>query len=78
MRGWTDQRAEARPHDLRRQMIAQTSAFLSWALRKERGLPSIPRRRVDQGGFTALLRLPVGRAAADRWWMTRLTRDWFN
>src|SRR5690606_19045487 len=39
------------PRDLRRQMIAETGAFLTWALRERPSLPRIPRRRVDQGGF---------------------------
>lgn len=62
------------PPDLRRQMILETSLFLSWALERERGLPRIPRRRVDQGGFTALLREGGARAMLDRWWSRTLTR----
>jgi len=49
-------------------MIEETSAFLSWALRERRDLPRIPRRRVDEGGFTAMLRNPGARAAVRHWW----------
>ena len=49
-------------------MIAETSAFLSWALRNHRRLPRIPRRRVSEGGFKMLLRQPGAKAAIGRWW----------
>ena len=63
-------------NDRRLQMIQQTSAFLSWALAEDRGLPSIPRQRVDQGGFGPLLRQPGGRALAAHWWYKVLTATW--
>jgi hypothetical protein len=53
-------------------MIQQTSAFLTWALAEDRGLPRIPRRRVDQGGFAPLLRQPGVRQMVDRWWTRTL------
>ncbi len=62
----------SRPRDLRADMIRQTSEFLTWALAADRGLPRIPRRRVDQGGFSALLRQPGVRAMVDRWWSRTL------
>lgn len=62
----------ARPRDLRREMIAETSAFLTWALSGDRGLPRIPRRRVDQGGFSQFVRQPGVRALIDRWWSRTL------
>jgi hypothetical protein len=49
-------------------MIAQHSAFLSWALRHEDELPRIPRRRVKDGGFRLMLRRPEARAAVRHWW----------
>lgn len=55
-------------------MIAETSAFLSWALREGRDLPRIPRRRVSDGGFAMLLRMPGGRAAVAGWWNRTLGR----
>ncbi len=62
------------PRDPREQMIAQTSAFLSWALREGSDEPRIPRRRLDQGGFTKLLRAPGARAAVAHWWSRVLDR----
>lgn len=49
-------------------MIAEHSAFLTWALAEDRGFPRIPRRRVDRGGFTELLTMPVARAAVSHFW----------
>ncbi|MEM1211276.1 MAG: hypothetical protein AAGI68_03160 [Planctomycetota bacterium] len=60
-------------HDPREQMIRETSAFLTWALREERDLPRIPRRRVDRGGFAELLRRSAAaRAAVQHWWSRTL------
>jgi hypothetical protein len=58
--------------NLRRQMIDETSTFLTWALTEERDLPRIPHRRVDAGGFTEILLRPGGRALATRWWSRAL------
>ena len=68
-----------RPHNSRLQtaesMIAETEAFLNWALDPQgAALPRIPRRRVDQGGFTQLLRRPGARAAVIHWWQRVLTQ----
>ena len=52
----------------RQQMIAETEAFLSWAMAHQRGLPRIPRRRMDEGGFSGLLKRPGARAAVTHWW----------
>lgn len=63
-------------HDLtdsRRRMIAETEAFLNWALRRG-DLPRIPRRKVSDGGFTSLLRHPGARAAAARFWQRTLEK----
>ena len=49
-------------------MIAEHSAFLSWALAEERNLPRIPRRRVDEGGFTRLLERPIAKTIVSHWW----------
>jgi hypothetical protein len=56
------------PRDARRQAIAETNAFLTWALARERGLPRIPRRKVDAGGFSELLKLPMARTVVDHVW----------
>lgn len=54
-------------------MIAETEAFLNWALWRE-DVPRIPRRRMDEGGFTRLMRQPGARALAGRWWRTTLEK----
>lgn len=50
-------------------MIAETSAFLTWALSSDVQLPRIPRRRVEEGGFGRFMRLPEARAAMNLWWL---------
>jgi hypothetical protein len=57
-----------RPRDLRLEMIAETSALLTWALARDRGLPRIPTRRMDQGGFARLMGQRPARALVERWW----------
>lgn len=57
-----------RPLETRETMIAQTSAFLTWALAKDRALPRIPTRRVDLGGFSELMRRPAAKVMASHWW----------
>ena len=56
------------PLEPRAQMIRETEAYLTWALAEERHLPRIPRRRVDQGGFTGLLAMPKARSIVNHWW----------
>ncbi|MCE9592005.1 MAG: hypothetical protein K8S99_15970 [Planctomycetes bacterium] len=56
------------PTDDAKAMIAETAEFLSWALSDDRGLPSIPRRRVDDGGFDFVSTHEGARALAERWW----------
>ena len=56
------------PRNARRKAIAETNAFLSWALSEDRNLPRIPRRRVDQGGFGKLLDRPLARTVVTHWW----------
>ena len=56
------------PPETRERMIRQTNAFLTLALRGKIDSPRIPRRRLDQGGFAALLRRPGGKALARRIW----------
>lgn len=64
----------ARPADARRRAIAETSAFLSWALASDRQLPRIPRRRVDRGGFTQMLKSPLAGKLITHWWASALDR----
>lgn len=64
--------------DLRRRTIRETSAFLSWVFarpERQRSLPRIPVRRVDEGGYDALLARPGARAAVGRWWERTLSAD---
>jgi len=50
-------------------MIAETSSFISQGLSNPQAkLPAIPTRRVDQGGFTAIMRNPISRLAVKAWW----------
>ncbi len=57
-----------RPRDVRLEMIAETSAYLSWALRQGSAMPRIPTRRVAQGGFGGILRNRGMRAAVLAFW----------
>ncbi len=63
-----------RPVDARRRAIAETSAFLSWALSTDQPLPRIPRRRVDRGGFSDMLRRPMAGKIILNWWAQALDR----
>ncbi|MEM8739407.1 MAG: hypothetical protein AAGG38_13170 [Planctomycetota bacterium] len=56
------------PKDARRQAIAETSAFLTWALAQERDLPRIPRRAVSAGGFGKLMDRPMAKVVVTHWW----------
>lgn len=60
------------PDARRRKMIAQTGEFLTWALENGVDLPMIPRKRVDDGGFTELMKLRGGREMVNRWWLRTL------
>ncbi len=55
--------------DRRERMIHETSAFLTWALSSGAHLPRIPVRKVDDGGFDWMLRVPGAREAVTRWWL---------
>ncbi|MFN3166354.1 MAG: hypothetical protein ACE37H_04735 [Phycisphaeraceae bacterium] len=64
----------ARPADARRRAIAETSAFLSWALASDQPMPRIPRRRVDRGGFAQMLKSPLAGKLVMHWWASALDR----
>jgi hypothetical protein len=66
---------ESRVRETRESMIHQTNAFLNWAMSENRPLPRIPRRRVDEGGFTQLLLHPGARALARQFWERVLSAD---
>lgn len=63
-----------RPIDARRRAIAETNAFLSWAMKNQEPMPRIPRRRMDRGGFTELLRRPNAATIVACWWAKALDR----
>ena len=65
-----------RVRDLRRDMIDETNRFLSWALSAERNLPRIPRRRVDDGGFRDMMRMPGVKKLVGKWWARTLDYTW--
>lgn len=55
--------------DTRQKMIDETSAFLTWAVAEDRGLPRIPRRAVGGGGFgTLVMSRPMARALSRHFW----------
>jgi len=58
--------------DRREQMIAETSAFLTWALANDIDLPRIPRRKVSIGGFSVYMDVPGAKAAMQHWWQRTL------
>jgi len=60
--------------DARAQAIAETNAFLSWALTTDRPLPRIPRRRVEQGGFAEMMRRPLAGKIVAHWWSQAIER----
>lgn len=73
--GW-GRRPEA--EDERQKMIAETSAFLSWAMREDAELPRIPMRRVDEGGFGFVSGHRGAKALAERWWIRILEGTHFD
>ena len=53
-------------------MIAETGAFITWALNHPDQVPRLPRRRVEDGGFKAILSRPGARAAVAAFWKRTL------
>ena len=58
----------------RRRAIAETNAFLTWAMQNDQPLPRIPRRRVDRGGFSQLLSRPNASGLIAYWWAKTLDK----
>ena len=50
------------------------SRWLTEAVQRPLDVPRIPTRRVDEGGFSAMLCRPGGRERAERWWDLALDR----
>jgi hypothetical protein len=58
----------------RRRAIAETNAFLTWAMQNDEPMPRIPRRRVDRGGFSELLNRPNASGLIAYWWAKTLDK----
>lgn len=61
------------PFDPRENMIRETSKWIEWALANPHLVQRIPRRRVDQGGFTEILKHRGARALVQHWWQRVLS-----
>ena len=72
--GFGRSKSYGRLPDARRKAIAETNAFLSWALSGERPVPRIPRRRVERGGFGDMMRRPMAVRIVAHWWEQALDR----
>ncbi len=49
-------------------------AWLSRAVESGHPYPRIPLRKVEDGGFSGLVRRPGGRMLTEMWWMAALDR----
>lgn len=58
----------------RRRAIAETNAFLTWSMQNGQDMPRIPRRRVDEGGFSQLLSRPNADGIIACWWAKALDK----
>lgn len=61
-------------NDRARQYRLVHERWLTRAVRSPGRYPRIPTRRVDTGGFSALLSRPGGGELAERWWELALER----
>ncbi len=61
-------RKSGEPRDYQREMIDETSRWLSWALSEGRNVPRIPTRLVDHGGFSKMMKMPGAKRLVARWW----------
>lgn len=50
------------------------SRFLTRALSSKRRYPTIPTKRVDEGGFSGLLSMSDGEKRAALWWIAAMNR----
>jgi len=64
--------------DLRRRMIQETSAFLTWALAAQAALPQIPSRPVEDGEVEAVMAHPGARMYVTCWWDAVLSAGWWE
>ncbi|QYU67425.1 hypothetical protein J4558_21245 [Leptolyngbya sp. 15MV] len=70
---WRSSRREGLP-DPAREFRRVHEEWLTRAMRSGVAYPRIPLRRVDAGGFDAMMARPEGRARARRWWSIVLDR----
>lgn len=56
-------------------MRQRHSVWLTRALRRPSGYPRIPTRPVGEGGFSAMMASPGGKAWAEEWWADTLQSD---
>ncbi len=61
-------RKSGESRDYQREMIDETSRWLSWALSEGRDLPRIPTRMSDHGGFSSLMKMAGAKKLVARWW----------
>ena len=62
------------PLSTRERMIREHAQWLTRAVRRPRGYPRIPVRKVSEGGYAGLMASPNGRSIADGWWHSALER----
>ena len=62
------------PRDFHKELIDETSRFLSWALSEDRQLPRIPTTSVTGGGFDQLMKMPGAKKIAAKWWIAAIER----
>jgi hypothetical protein len=48
--------------------------WLNRALGRDGALLRVPRRRVDRGGYSEMMRHPAGRYWAEQWWLDAIER----
>ena len=76
---WLLERRRAEPTFTRREaMIRETNAFLTWATSRDRGLPRVPARPTDRGGFAHVIRKPGARALARHIWHRLMRNPWLD
>lgn len=71
---WEGFRRSRRLTDAGERFRAEHSRFLTLALRSGRKYPRIPTKRVDQGGFSGLMKLSEGEKRASMWWTAAMNR----
>lgn len=76
--GWRPYGPKDRVREARVEMINETSAFLTWALRAHEDMPRIPARKVDDGGFNLMMKMPAFRQMVAEFWEKILGALWWE